>query len=65
MWSGWNSQSRWIGEVVKFDWRVFFIGGSVWVVPSNGGKRTDVDVSSREGWLMSRSEEHTSELQSP
>ena len=38
MWSGWNSQSRWIREVVEFDWRVFFVDSGVWVVPSDGGK---------------------------
>ena len=44
---------RWIREIVKFDGRVFFIDGSIWIVPVNGRKGADVDVSSRGGWLVS------------
>ena len=54
MWSGWNSQARWIREVVEFDWGVFFVNGGVWIVPANGGKGTDVDMLLRGGWLMSK-----------
>ena len=53
MWSGWNGQLCWIREVVEFDWRVFFVDGSVWIVPSDGGKGANVDVSLRGGWLVS------------
>ena len=52
MWSGWNSQSHWIGEVVEFDWRVFFVDGSIWIIPSDGGEGTDVHMSRRRGWLV-------------
>ena len=44
---------RWIREIVEFDRRIFFIDGSVWIVPANGGKGADVGVSSRGGWLVS------------
>ena len=53
MWSGWNGQSRWIREIDKFNWRVFFVDGGVWVVPTDGREGTDVDVSSGGGRLMS------------
>ena len=53
MWGRWNGQSRWIREIVEFNGRVFFVDGRVWVVPTNGGKGTDVDMSSRGGWLVS------------
>ena len=54
MWSGWNGQACWIREIIEFDWGVFFVDGSVWVVPANGGKRADINVSSRRGWLVSK-----------
>ena len=54
MWNGWNGQSCQVWEVDKFDWGVFFVDGSVWVVPSNGGKGTDVYMSWRGGWLVSK-----------
>ena len=54
MWSGWNSQSRWVREVDEFYWRVFFVNSSVWIIPSDGGEGTDVHVSSRSGWLVSK-----------
>ena len=53
MWSGWNGQLCWIREVVEFDWRVFFIDGSIWIVPSDGRKGTNIDMLSRRGWLVS------------
>ena len=53
MWGRWNGQSRWIGKIVEFDGRVFFVDGRVWIIPANGGKRTDVDMSSRGGRLVS------------
>ena len=53
MWSGWNGQSRWIRKIVEFDGRIFFVDGRVWIVPANGGKGANVDMSSRRGWLMS------------
>ena len=53
MWGRWNGQSRWIGKIVEFDGRVFFVDGRVWIVPANGGKGADVDMSSRGGWLVS------------
>ena len=43
----------WIREIVEFDRGVFFINGNIWIVPVNGRKGADVDVSSRGGWLVS------------
>ena len=54
MWNGRNGQSCRVWEVDEFDWGVFFVDGSVWVVPSNGGKGTDVYMSWGRGWLVSK-----------
>ena len=51
MW-GMNGQSRWVGEIVEFDGRIFFVDGHIWIVPANGGKGADIDVSSRGGRLV-------------
>ena len=53
MWGRWNGQSRWIGKIVEFDGRVFFVDGRVWIVPANGGEGADVDMSLGRGWLVS------------
>ena len=50
----WVERSNTLGQVVEFDWGVFFVDGGVWIVPANGGKGTDVDVSSGRGWLVSK-----------
>ena len=54
MWSGWNGQSCWVRKVDEFDWRVFFVNGGVWVIPSDGGEGTYIHMSWRRGWLMSK-----------
>ena len=52
--SGWNGQSCRVREVDEFDWRVFFINSSVWIIPSDGGEGTDVQVLRGRGWLVSK-----------
>ena len=54
MWSGRNGQSRLVREVDESDWRVFFVDGGIWVVPTDGGEGTDVHVSWGRSWLMSK-----------
>ena len=52
MWSGWNSQSHSIREVVEFNWGVFLIDSGVWVVLLNGEEMTEIGLSSRGLWMM-------------
>ena len=50
VWGGWNGQSHSIGEVVELDWGVYFVDGSIWVVPTDHREVTKISLPQGGVW---------------